>query len=74
MDTNRLEERRVFFPQPHAQIPTIGEDGDVSLIKWGKRDASEDPEFDVPITGWARTSSNRYSGNSTNPQRFLSRP
>ncbi len=53
-DTKRLEEWRVFFPQPHAQVPVIGEDGDVSLVQWGKRDVSEDPEFDVPVTGWAR--------------------
>ena len=53
-DTKRLEERRVFFPQPHAQVPVIGEEGDVSLVQWGKRGASEDPEFDVPVTGWAR--------------------
>jgi hypothetical protein len=54
MDTKRLEERRVFFPQPHAQVPVIGEDGDVTLTQWGKRDTSENPEFDVPVTGWAR--------------------
>lgn len=53
-DTKRLEERRVFFPQPHAQVPVIGEDGEVSLVQWGKRDASEDSEVDVPVTGWAR--------------------
>jgi hypothetical protein len=53
MDTKQLEERRVFFPQPHAQVPVIEEDGDVSLAQWGKRDTSEDPE-EIPVTGWAR--------------------
>lgn len=53
--TMRLEERRVFFPQPHAQVPIIGQDGEVSLVQWGKRDAAENPEYDVPVTGWART-------------------
>lgn len=53
-DTKQLEERRVFFPQPHAQVPVIGEDGEVSLLQWGKRDAQEDPEFEVPVTGWAK--------------------
>jgi len=53
-DTERLEERRVFFPQPHAKVPAIGDDGDVSLVQWGKRDASKDPEYGVPVTGWAR--------------------
>ena len=24
------------------------------LCQWGRRDKQEDPEYDVPITGWAR--------------------
>jgi hypothetical protein len=53
MGTKRLEKWRVFFLQPHAQIPVLGDDGEMSLIQWGKRNVSEDPQ-DVPITGWAR--------------------
>ena len=53
-ETQHLEDRRVFFPQPHAQIPVIGDGGAIMLYQWGRRDKHEDPEYDVPITGWAR--------------------
>jgi len=53
-DTKRLEERYVFFPQPHAQVPAIGEGGDVSLVQWGKQDVSEDPRSSGYGVGTAR--------------------
>jgi hypothetical protein len=47
--------RKVFFPIPHAQIPIL--DGrEVKMVQWGKRQG-EDPEFVVPVTGWARLNS-----------------
>jgi putative SOS response-associated peptidase YedK len=52
--TRQIEARRVFFPQPHAQIPIIGDGGTVYLHQWGRRDKQEDSDSDVPITGWAR--------------------
>lgn len=56
-DTKQLDDRKVYFPQPHAQIPVIGDSGEVMLYQWGRRDPEEDPAYDVPITGWARWTS-----------------
>jgi hypothetical protein len=53
-ETQLLEERKVFFPQPRARIPMIGDGGTVILHQWGRRNKEEDIEYDVPITGWAR--------------------
>jgi hypothetical protein len=49
-----LEERKVFFPQPHARIPMIGKGNTIILHQWGRRNKEEDTEYEVPITGWAR--------------------
>jgi putative SOS response-associated peptidase YedK len=56
-DTKQLEDRKVYFPQPHAQIPVIGDGGEVMLYQWGRRSSEEDPAYDVPVTGWARWTS-----------------
>lgn len=56
-DTKRLEDRKVYFPQPHAQIPVIGDGCEVILYQWGRRSPEEDPAYDVPVTGWARWTS-----------------
>ena len=53
-ETKRLEEWRAFFPQPHVKIPVIDDGGTVMLCQWGRRNPQEDPEYDVPVTGWAR--------------------
>ena len=53
-ETQLLEERKVFFPQPRARTPIIGDGGTVILHQWGRRHKEEDIEYDVPITGWAR--------------------
>lgn len=53
-ETRQLEARRVFFPQPHAQIPVLNADDDVELLQWGRRQKEEDPEYGVPVTGWAK--------------------
>lgn len=53
-ETRQLETRRVFFPYPHAQVPILSDGGEVLLSQWGKRSKEEDPEYDVPVTGWAR--------------------
>ncbi len=53
-DTKQLEDRKAYFPQPHAQIPDIGDGGEVMLYQWGRRSPEEDLAYDVPVTGWAR--------------------
>lgn len=53
-ETKRLETRRVYFPQPHAHLPVIGDGGEIELVQWGRRNEQEDPESDAPVTGWAR--------------------
>ena len=53
-ETRQLEERKVFFPRPHAEIPVIDEDGVILLHQWGRRSKEENPEYEVPVTGWAR--------------------
>lgn len=65
--TGEVLVRKVFFPIPKARIPVITEEGSaVEFCRWGKRQG-EDPEFDVPVTGWARLLSlkegkwNRYN-------------
>jgi putative SOS response-associated peptidase YedK len=71
--TGEVKTRTVYFPIPRVQIPTLSINGDSTLqfCQWGKR-REEDPELDVPITGWARLISlkegkwNRY-----NPSRIL---
>lgn len=49
-------EKKVFFPIPHAQIPVITGEGVLEFCQWGKR-KGEQPEIDVPQTGWARLGS-----------------
>lgn len=51
-ETGQQVRRKVFFPIPHAKIPILTETG-VQWTQWGKR-KGEDPEIDVPVTGWAR--------------------
>jgi putative SOS response-associated peptidase YedK len=53
-ETHQVETRRVYFPQPHAQVPVIDDGGAIHLYQWGRRSEEEDPEYDVPVTGWAR--------------------
>ncbi len=53
--TGKKARKKVYFPIPHAQIPVETEAG-IELMQWGKRQG-EDPEFNVPITGWARLAS-----------------
>jgi len=53
-ETRQKEARRVFFPQSHAQVPVLNDGGEVLLYQWGKRSKDEDPEYEVPVTGWAR--------------------
>ncbi|MCE3234574.1 MAG: hypothetical protein K0Q50_754 [Vampirovibrio sp.] len=50
--TGEVIVRKAFFPIPKVKIPVITEEGPV-FCQWGKRQG-EDPEFDVPVTGWAR--------------------
>lgn len=50
--TGEIKTRKAFFPVPKVRIPVITEEGPL-LCQWGKRQG-EDPDFDVPVTGWAR--------------------
>lgn len=54
-ETGQKETRRVYFPQPHAQVPVIDDGGAIHLCQWGRRNEQEDSEYDVPVTGWARS-------------------
>ena len=55
-ETQLVETRKVYFPQPFAKMPVFGDGGAVELLQWGKREG-EDSEIPVPQTGWARESS-----------------
>lgn len=48
-----IKERKVYFPIPKAQVPVLEDGLPVRLCRWGKRQG-EDPDLDVPVTGWAR--------------------
>lgn len=58
--TGELKTRKVYFPIPKAKIPVIENTvpeadapPEITFYQWGKRQG-EDPEFEVPVTGWAR--------------------
>ena len=50
--TGLVVRKKAFFPIPKVQIPVMDEQG-IHWARWGKR-KGEDPEIDVPVTGWAR--------------------
>jgi putative SOS response-associated peptidase YedK len=67
-ETGESMTRKVFFPIPHAQLPVLTENG-IEIMQWGKR-KGEDPEVDVPVTGWARIASlSEGKWNAYHPQR-----
>lgn len=47
-DTKRLEDRRVFFSQPYAQISVVREDGEVSRVQFSL-DSSPPIRVYVPV-------------------------
>lgn len=64
--TGETKTRKAFFPIPKVKIPVItDEKAELEWMQWGKRQG-EDPELDIPVTGWARLMSlkegkwNRY--------------
>lgn len=72
--TGQILTRKVYFPIPRARIPVILEDEApepvITMCRWGRRQG-EDPEFDVPVTGWARLLSLKEGKwNQYNPKRI----
>ncbi len=43
----------VYFSKSNAVLPVKLENGDIQLVKWGKR---QNDSCDIPIGGWARLS------------------
>lgn len=64
LETGEIQVRKAYFPIPRVEVPILSPSG-VSMVQWGKRQG-EDPEIDIPVTGWARIASlkagswNRY--------------
>ena len=52
--TIKKETLRVYFPNPHAQLPILMKDGNISLLPWGRR---KEQEGNLPLGGWARLDS-----------------
>lgn len=52
--SGQMKTRKAYFPIPKVKIPVVIEDNsEPEWVQWGKRQG-EDPELDVPVTGWAR--------------------
>lgn len=47
-------ERRIFFPNPAAQLPARLRDGGIALLPWGRR---REQAGRLPLGGWARLES-----------------
>ena len=52
--TIKKETLRVYFPNPHAQLPILMKDGNISLLTWGRR---KEQEGNLPLGGWERLDS-----------------
>ena len=52
--TRTGEQLRIYFPNPRAALPVLGDDGDVVWVPWGRRREQPGKE---PAGGWARLSS-----------------
>ena len=68
--TGEIKTRKAFFPIPKVKIPVkTGETEPLAWCQWGKRHG-EDPDIDVPTTGWARLLSlSEGKWNHFNPRR-----
>ncbi len=69
--TGHKKSKAIYFPIPHAQIPVLTETGKRQWLQWEKR-KGEDPELDIPVTGWARLLSLKEgTWNRYHPKRVL---
>ncbi len=48
------EVKKVYFPNPYAQLPILKKDGNLELVAWGRR---KEQEGRLPQGGWARQES-----------------
>ena len=45
------EVKKIYFPNPYAQLPVMKKDGELALVAWGRR---KQQHGGLPQGGWAR--------------------
>lgn len=48
------EIKKVYFPNPYAELPVLKNDGSLDYIRWGRR---EKQPGELPLGGWCRLES-----------------
>lgn len=48
------EVKKIYFPNPYAQLPVMKKDGELVLVAWGRR---KQQHGSLPKGGWARQES-----------------
>ena len=48
------EVKKIYFPNPYAQLPVMKKDGELALVAWGRR---KQQHGGLPQGGWARQES-----------------
>jgi len=55
---NGSEVVRAYFPNPEARLPVLRRDGEIELVRWGRRESDKEC-LTLPRGGWARLDSLR---------------